>query len=629
VLGRVVETADTGVAREVTGGGGCTVGPSVPGALWWLVVLHLLLRSAWAADVQTLQPVGDDFVGLRSPVIGTPWSARAVATADLALRPLAWRTAAGRRTDLVKTATTGTVFGSLSVGRYVRVGAGLPVHHLTGELYGLGAGDLLLQAVVGDDEQPVAVVVEVERALPYRLAAYGRNAVAGGFVGRQGIVGWQVMARLQPDDIVFGTPTSSQLTSGLGLHGRVGDRLDVTTELLVGMPLAIPRSVVEVPAEVLVSGRWDLGGGVGLRLASGLGLTAGLGTPRGRVLVQIVGHRAPRDPDQDGYVGLRDLCPTRAEDRDAYRDGDGCPDLDNDRDGFADVDDACPDEPETVNGLRDDDGCPDAPAGWRITVHGPETFQLTVDDGPPVRWLGPEDWTYQGVAGPRRVHVEADGHASRVLVADLVEGRVREDVVYLEPLQLGRLVLRVEDAQGNGIDAIATIEGVDHVVQDGRLTRDEPAGRPSLRVTAAGFVPVEDVVTLEANAETTHTVVLERPVVVLDGNRLATSGSPFFAVDADRLTDSAPLDALAAWIREHPEVLLLRVEGHADPLGPSAYNYALSVRRAEGVAAALVERGIDRSRLQVVGAGESLAGEGPVRQVGFTVLVWNEERRTR
>ena len=36
---------------------------------------------------------------------------------------------------------------------------------------------------------------------------------------------------------------------------------------------------------------------------------------------------------------------------------------------------------------------------------------------------------------------------------------------------------------------------------------------------------------------------------------------------------------------------------------------------------ALVERGIARDRLQVVGAGEGLAGVGPLRQVTFTVIV--------
>lgn len=82
------------------------------------------------------------------------------------------------------------------------------------------------------------------------------------------------------------------------------------------------------------------------------------------------------------------------------------------------------------------------------------------------------------------------------------------------------------------------------------------------------------------------------------------------------------MSALARFLREHPEIVLLRVEGHADPLGSSAHNYALSVRRARTVASFLVDRDVDPDRLQVIGSGEGHAGEGPVRRVEFTVLVW-------
>jgi outer membrane protein OmpA-like peptidoglycan-associated protein len=120
----------------------------------------------------------------------------------------------------------------------------------------------------------------------------------------------------------------------------------------------------------------------------------------------------------------------------------------------------------------------------------------------------------------------------------------------------------------------------------------------------------------------THAVTLERPVVRLDGNQVSSSDSPLFELNADDLTSTVALDELAHWLQDHPEVVLLRVEGHADPLGSSAYNYDLSVRRAEGVHAILVARGVDPARLQVIGSGEAWSGDGPVRQVAFTVIVW-------
>jgi outer membrane protein OmpA-like peptidoglycan-associated protein len=94
------------------------------------------------------------------------------------------------------------------------------------------------------------------------------------------------------------------------------------------------------------------------------------------------------DNDNDGVSDSADRCPMQAEDRDNFEDADGCPDADNDRDGVADIEDKCPNEagaamdggcpsrdrdhdgigdeidqcltePEVVNGYLDMDGCPD------------------------------------------------------------------------------------------------------------------------------------------------------------------------------------------------------------------------------------------------------------------------------
>ncbi|PJA76266.1 hypothetical protein CO151_03300 [bacterium CG_4_9_14_3_um_filter_65_15] len=66
-----------------------------------------------------------------------------------------------------------------------------------------------------------------------------------------------------------------------------------------------------------------------------------------------------RDRDGDGIADRKDLCPTEAEDRDGFQDGDGCPDFDNDGDGIPDSYDLAPMEPEDFDGFQDDDGAPD------------------------------------------------------------------------------------------------------------------------------------------------------------------------------------------------------------------------------------------------------------------------------
>lgn len=68
---------------------------------------------------------------------------------------------------------------------------------------------------------------------------------------------------------------------------------------------------------------------------------------------------APGDRDGDGIVDDVDRCPDDPEDKDGFRDDDGCPDDDNDNDGIADANDKCPNEPEDKDEFEDDDGCPD------------------------------------------------------------------------------------------------------------------------------------------------------------------------------------------------------------------------------------------------------------------------------
>lgn len=51
--------------------------------------------------------------------------------------------------------------------------------------------------------------------------------------------------------------------------------------------------------------------------------------------------------------------------------------------------------------------------------------------------------------------------------------------------------------------------------------------------------------------------------------------------------------------------LTVMIEGHTDSIGPADYNQKLSERRAKAVKAYMVERGIDPSRMETIGYGES------------------------
>ena len=63
------------------------------------------------------------------------------------------------------------------------------------------------------------------------------------------------------------------------------------------------------------------------------------------------------------------------------------------------------------------------------------------------------------------------------------------------------------------------------------------------------------------------------------------------------------IEVVAETLLRNPEVEV-RVEGHTDATGPAEYNLALSRRRAEAVRDALVEGGVEASRLSVAALGE-------------------------
>ena len=85
-----------------------------------------------------------------------------------------------------------------------------------------------------------------------------------------------------------------------------------------------------------------------------------------------------------------------------------------------------------------------------------------------------------------------------------------------------------------------------------------------------------------------------------------TLGDVLFDTNKAELKPGAmsTLDRLADFMREDRDRHLL-IEGHTDSRGDDAYNRSLSEQRAEAVAAALIARGVNASRLRTVGQGEA------------------------
>ena len=69
----------------------------------------------------------------------------------------------------------------------------------------------------------------------------------------------------------------------------------------------------------------------------------------------------------------------------------------------------------------------------------------------------------------------------------------------------------------------------------------------------------------------------------------------------------ATLRANKNWLDSHPEVQLILLEGHCDPLGSEAYNIGLGERRAQSVLNYLRSIGLNESKMSIVSYGEEKA----------------------
>ncbi|MEN8257172.1 MAG: OmpA family protein [Thermodesulfobacteriota bacterium] len=65
------------------------------------------------------------------------------------------------------------------------------------------------------------------------------------------------------------------------------------------------------------------------------------------------------------------------------------------------------------------------------------------------------------------------------------------------------------------------------------------------------------------------------------------------------------IDRISSVLRQYTQTVI-RVEGHTDSIGTEAYNKDLSQRRANSVKTLFVQRGVEGSRIESIGFGESM-----------------------
>jgi outer membrane protein OmpA-like peptidoglycan-associated protein len=98
----------------------------------------------------------------------------------------------------------------------------------------------------------------------------------------------------------------------------------------------------------------------------------------------------------------------------------------------------------------------------------------------------------------------------------------------------------------------------------------------------------------------------DQGIAVLEENNIRILQAINFETDSAQIRpESLPIvEAVAATLRGNPQLSLVQVQGHADERGDDDHNLQLTRDRAASVVRALVERGVERNRLQSAGYGE-------------------------
>ncbi|MEM9861187.1 MAG: OmpA family protein [Myxococcota bacterium] len=370
------------------------------------------------------------------------------------------------------------------------------------------------------------------------------------------------------DPAVEDVTVGDQFTYGLGVtvplygtHLEPGtNRLDLHVQVWGATNFDNFFDREESPFEALGGLKFHHTSGFVAGLAAGAGINRGFGSPDFRAIATLgwaptpdVEEEPEADPevdtDGDGLMDSVDGCPTDPEDVDTFEDEDGCPDPDNDNDNVLDVNDECPMDPEDMDTFEDENGCPD-----------PDNDQDGVLDTEDECPMQPEDMDqFEDENGCPDPDNDEDG------VMDTADQC---------PIEAG--VVANNGCPDSDRDGDTVVDRLDNCP-------DEPGTVENQGCRA-------------------------RQQVVLREGRLEILDKVYFRTNSDRILSRSNrlLNNVATVINNHPEIELIRVEGHTDDRGDDDYNLELSQRRAQAVVNYLVRRGrVDESRLRARGFGET------------------------
>jgi outer membrane protein OmpA-like peptidoglycan-associated protein len=373
-----------------------------------------------------------------------------------------------------------------------------------------------------------------------------------------------------------------------------------------------------------------------------------------------------KDTDGDGVPDNADKCPDQAEDKDSFRDEDGCPDPDNDEDGLVDGKDKCPNEAgpiETIGcPLRDTDGdgltdnidkCPDkkgapensgCPDLDRDGDGIPDRLDKCPDQMGGVDRQGCPLLDRDGdganddldrcpdQAEDKDGFEDQDGCPDLDNDADKTPDRMDKCPDQAGPVE--NFGCPDVDKDGDGVadrldkcpdepedkDGFEDKDGCPDLdndqdgipdAQDKCATKAGPAeneGCPDLDKDGDGVPDRLDKCPEEFGVKDEQGCQKKYKLVVVKKDRIEIKQQIKFKTGSAKIigTDSFAIIAeVASAMRDNPQIKKIRVEGHTDSVGNDAANLKLSQERAGSVMAAMIKEGVDPARMEAVGYGET------------------------
>ncbi|MFT5686131.1 MAG: outer membrane protein OmpA-like peptidoglycan-associated protein [Myxococcota bacterium] len=496
--------------------------------------------------------------------------------------------------DLMGGYVIGPVRAGLDVPLYLR-----SVNDVAGET---GLGDIALDlkgGILDRTEKPVGLALDARIAVPTAtvdtaLGTDGLNWEIEGIADKEfgeALVAINLGTRGLPEVELENVTLNDQLFYGIMGAYNLSDTSGLSLELVGHGSYGAFDNAAANPVEAILGGWYRLSeSNLLLRGGVGTGLNSAIGAPTSRVLFALAYEPPERDPDGDGILGRQDACPDIPEDIDTYEDTDGCPEPTMVTVRFVDM------EQGLVTGVLSE-------------VNG--------EGGGAAFTVGLE-------AGTWPVSATAEGYNEVLTDIDVPQGPPVERVIVMEEsIKPGRLVISIKDAEGNALTGTVLINGAEYEI-NGTMTTDHLPGTVVVTGVVDDYIRKAEEAIVEQQATTRVNLVLEKRLAEVTAERIDIRDSVYFETNKAVIkSESFPLlNQVATILKEHEEILLLRVEGHTDSRGSNSSNLSLSRRRAASVRTYLIEQGVAADRLTSEGYGENK----PIAE-GNNEDAWGKNRR--